>query len=276
MSIINPSKTPTVPVTSIVAGPGITAQNFGGAVTVGALSTQIQILNSFIPIGIAPSGSCNTRGIVTFTSSFNRIYNSPGIALWYPATAAFTGGIAGYYYTVMTSVNSGTIRAWSFSTIPYYSTGNVLLGSSAVVRTTSSWTSSPATLGLNAGPFNTAASGVNSVIKIRALASYSNSSNTKTFSVTLGGASLNNTVVTSTSGTGFLALQQDIGNCGSRTLQTSYYTASTSLGTSLYTPDTFITTSVDTSTSPSLQILPNISTAGDWAVLEYAIVETIP
>lgn len=66
------------------------------------------LLSSGIPVGRPPRGSIGVNGALTLDIALNITY-SGGIYLHFPANAVYSGSVAGFYWTVMTSTTAGTV-----------------------------------------------------------------------------------------------------------------------------------------------------------------------
>lgn len=73
-------------------------QPIGGLLTFG----------SSTPTGLAPSGTIGANGALTLGTALPKTY-SPGLYLYFPAGAAFSGSPAGSYWCVMSSTTVGTV-----------------------------------------------------------------------------------------------------------------------------------------------------------------------
>lgn len=66
------------------------------------------LLASGIPVGRPPSGTVGANGALTLDVALNFPYYG-GIYLHFPANAVYSGSVAGFYWTVMSSTTAGTI-----------------------------------------------------------------------------------------------------------------------------------------------------------------------
>ncbi len=61
-----------------------------------------------VPVGLPSSGSVGANGALSLTTALDKAYPN-GIYLYFQAGALYAGSVAGYYYTVMSLNNSGTV-----------------------------------------------------------------------------------------------------------------------------------------------------------------------
>ena len=62
-----------------------------------------------IPIGIPSSGAVGANGALSNIAAFPLTFNTPGIFLYFPVGAVYSGSAAGFYWTVMSGVATGTV-----------------------------------------------------------------------------------------------------------------------------------------------------------------------
>lgn len=103
------------------------------------------------PIGIAPTGTMAANGAVTLGTALNTTY-SGGLWLYYPAGKVYSGSVAGFFWTVMSSTTLGTVydnvyvpgtNSWD---IPASPTAIVAAGPGAFTGVTSEITAVSVTL----------------------------------------------------------------------------------------------------------------------------------
>jgi len=81
------------------------------------MNGRIVLAQSTTLCGIPPSGAVAANGALTLGTALNAIYDE-GVFMYFPADGAFTGSLAGLYWTVMSSTSLGTIYNNTMTGVP--------------------------------------------------------------------------------------------------------------------------------------------------------------
>ena len=224
------------------------------------------LLQSGIPVGIAPSGSFGNNGAWTSGTNLGTTFY-PNLYLYFPPGALYASSSGGVYFVQMTSLTAGTVFGNMYISgdpiVPAAPTALVCTGPGAYTQTTSSvnlqWCNIPANLLQGNGR-----------LKIDTLWTNNNSAGAKNFKLLWGGIGFQNTEAETTNTshefTNYLT------NRGIPKAQVGFFNSiseSVAGGGIVYPV-------VDTTIQNSLSIQARIAVATDWMIIESFAVEALP
>lgn len=226
------------------------------------------------PSGIANTGSIGTNGAITLGTSLGLTYgptsnNCPGVWLYFPAGALYTGSIAGSYWCVMTSGTAGTAYnnllpatgAWTPPTTP---SPIVAAGPGAYTGATTIQT-----LGTIVVPANMM--GPQGALLVTRHDTVNNTGGNKTLTLAFGGTVFNAPVITTQLANAFRSV---IRNRGVTNAQVGGPTPSAAgLGSST---TALVTSGTDTTVAQNVVLSGTLAAATDVLVMEAVLVEVIP
>jgi hypothetical protein len=229
------------------------------------------LAQSGVPVGIAPNGTVATNGAITLVTALPRIYSS-GIWVYLPA-GSVSGGAAGLYWCVMSSVTVGQVYTNFADTsqgfVPYIPTGTLVnaVGSNAAYTQI---TNTDIVIIAVTVPANSL--GLSGRYRDQVFYEFPNNANGKIYKAQFGGYQFkvnNTTGVTSASIVGGFANK---GVAGSQSSQTPPYSTN-GLGTST----TFgADLSADTTINNFVTYTANLAVASDYIIIEYLLSEVLP
>jgi hypothetical protein len=74
----------------------------------GSFGIARTLVQTALPIGLPGPGSIGVNGALTLTAALQTTY-SGGAYFYFPAGAVYAGSVAGFYYTVMSTTQAGTV-----------------------------------------------------------------------------------------------------------------------------------------------------------------------
>lgn len=223
----------------------------------------INLLSTYVPVGIPPSGSFGNNGALTLNTALNKVY-SEGVYLYFPSGAIYSGSPPGLYYTVMSSTTVGTVYSDTYtseeptrpiSPVPIVNTGPGAYTSPIDTRIT--LVSSKITGGIM-GPLGR--------IRPSLLASCNNSAGTKTPSIWVGSIAIYNAGTTNTSSVSSSeVLMTNLGITNAQSI--SPHNSSTGIGP---VAQVMNYGTVNTEADFSITFGGRITVATDWIILQNA------
>ena len=230
-------------------------------------STSFVLLQTAIPVILAPSGTVAADGTITLGTALPIIYPSAWVYL--PA-GAVVGGLAGLYYTTFTSTTVGSVKtnyvspSISFSPFlpiaPVPATGS---GSAYTQTTASDIAFSTLTIPANV-------MGTNGSLRVGSDRSHPNNANSKTFKVIFGGVTVNSTINTTSVADARPTFVKNSGAANS-----NFYSGfiGVSQGGATYP---YSRGSINTAVDQNLTFTGQLAAATDYIVLEGFTVEVLP
>jgi hypothetical protein len=225
------------------------------------------LVQSGVPVGIAPNGTVATNGQITLGTALPRVY-SGGIWVYLPA-GAVSGGVAGLYWCVMSSTTVGQVYTNFADTsqkfTPYIPTGTLVnaVGSNAAYTQTTG----AAIVLVNATVAGNSL-GLSGALNVVSETTNNNSAGTKVVEVRLGATVFGSSSVTTN--TYLRALYRIINNG-------SYLSQFFSKFAYTYQSQTASNqAAIDTTVDNSLAFTANISAATDYSILESVTIEVLP
>lgn len=227
---------------------------------------------SAVPVLIAPNGTVATNGTITLGTALSIIYNG-GLWVYLPA-GAVVGGLAGHYWTVMSSTTVGQVtteyRAADATFVPTLGTSTTAaIGSNAGYTQTTGAAILLATVKLLANSI-----GAYGSVRATFQVENNNSAGTKSYVMSFRGtgggpAAVSGSATTSTT----TMTQHRVANRGRVDRQVSTVSFSSPFGASS-NPVSPLT--LDTAQDSFEEFSGNLAVATDWIILQMITVETLP
>lgn len=237
---------------------------------VGGAVLQRSLLNTELPVILAPNGTIATNGTVTLGTALPVIF--PKAWVYFPA-GAVSGGSAGMYYVVFSSTTVGQVYtnfadASAAAFVPTTPIGTPV----AAVGSNSAYTQ---TTGSDVVLMNLTIAanllGINGKLGLEYLQEHNNSAGTKTAKVKLGATIYSSNAVT-TSVYGWVL--RSIRNVGVTNAQVS--TSVGAIGPIGSSATAVVRSTIDTTTVQQLYFTGQLATATDFLLLTYAGVVLTP
>lgn len=230
-----------------------------------AVLTQVSI-----PSGIAPTGTVAANGAVTLGTALARIYGptsvAPGIWLYFPAGALFSGSAAGLYWCVMTSTTVGT----AFNNMPNLATLAPPATTTAIVDAgPGAYTGVTTKQTLFAPTLPGGSMGANGSLRLFQRWNWNNSAGTKTPAFDFGGTQIVSVARTTTLSDEWFYM---FSNRGAQNKQITFNAVIPAIGSAI----NFSSTTIDTSADKLANHTMTLDTATDYGILESSFIEVIP
>lgn len=227
---------------------------------------------SAVPVLIAPNGTVATNGTITLGTALSIIYNG-GLWVYLPA-GAVVGGLAGYYWTVMSSTTVGQVtteyRAADATFVPTLGTSTtVAVGSNAGYTQTTGAAILLATVKLLANSIGAYGS-VRSTFQVE----NNNSAGTKSYVMSFRGTGGGPVSVIGAATTSTTTMTQHrVANRGRVDRQVGTVSFTSPFGAS---SNPIFNYTVDTAQDSFEDVSGNLAVATDWIILQMITVETLP